>query len=53
VRVEDVCVLGKLATQLFVPLRHQLLGSLKRVGHSSESMYGGSPDVSYHPGVGR
>ena len=33
VRVEDVGALGKLTAELVVPLRHQLLGTLRRVVH--------------------
>ena len=40
VRIEDVGAVRKLASELLVPLRHQLLGTLQRVVHPSESMCG-------------
>src|SRR6476469_2649861 len=47
VRVEDVGALGKLLTKLGVPLRHQFLGTLQRVVHVLESMYGGPPKAAW------
>jgi Xaa-Pro aminopeptidase len=38
VRVEDLGAFGELAAELFVPLRHQPLGTLQRVVHGLESM---------------
>ena len=44
--IEDLGALGKLAPQFLVPLRHQPLGTLQRLIHSSESSDGRTSDAA-------